>query len=155
MGWYRLLPPAQGAPAPEREDCVAGGRPPPARSDGALRRQPENPETRPVPFQQEGNVRISLSSLPLAVVALVAACTSDAVLTAPSDPTTPGAAVQPEMRRVVIDSTRLAFAGTAAERAAGHYVFTIQDSVPALAPGDYVAGRQGGLVLGRVRAGVQ
>jgi hypothetical protein len=97
-------------------------------------------------------VRISHSSLPVAVIALVAACTGDAVLTAPSGPTTPLAAGQPEMRRVVIDSTHLAFAGTAADRAAGHYVFEIRDSAPALAPGDYVAGRQGGLFLGRVRS---
>jgi hypothetical protein len=85
-----------------------------------------------------------------AAVALLAACTGDTKLTAPSDPGIPPAALQPEMRRVLIDSTHLAFAGTAAERAAGHYVFEIRDSVPALAPGDYVAGRQGGLFLGRV-----
>jgi hypothetical protein len=84
------------------------------------------------------------------VIALVAACTGDAVLTAPSGPTTPLAAGQPEMRRAVIDSTHLTFAGTAPERAAGHYVFEIHDSAPALAPGTYVAGRQGGLFLGRV-----
>lgn len=98
-------------------------------------------------------MRISRSSLPVAVIALVAGCTGDAMLTAPSgDPTTPFAAVQPEMRRVVIDSTQLAFAGTAADRAAGRYVFEIRDSAPAFAPGDYVAGRQGGLFLGRVRS---
>jgi hypothetical protein len=51
---------------------------------------------------------------------------------------------------VVIDSTHLPFAGTAAERAAGHYTFQIRDTVPVLAPGDYIAGRQGGLFLGRV-----
>jgi hypothetical protein len=85
-------------------------------------------------------------------VALIAACTGDAVLTAPSDPTTPLGAVQPEPRRVVIDSTHLAFVGMAADRAAGHYVFEIRDSVPVLAPGDYVAGRQGGVFLGRVLA---
>jgi hypothetical protein len=92
-------------------------------------------------------------SISVAAVALIAACTGDAVLTAPSDhPSTPLGAGQPETRRVVIDSTHLAFAGTAADRAAGHYVFKIQDSVPALAPGDYVAGKQGGLFLGRVVA---
>lgn len=89
-------------------------------------------------------------SLSVAAVALIAACTGDAILTAPSEPTTPLGAVPPEPRRVVIDSTHLAIVGAAADRAAGHYVFEMRDSVPALAPGDYVAGKQGGLFLGRV-----
>jgi len=53
---------------------------------------------------------------------------------------------------VVIDSTHLPFAGTAAQRAAGHYIFEIRDSVPVIAPGDYVAGKQGGRFIGRVRS---
>jgi len=87
-------------------------------------------------------------SITLAAAALVAACRSDALLTAP--PTPSPAARQPELRLVVIDSTQLPFAGTAADRAAGHYDFQIVGTVPAIGPGDYVAGRQGGLFLGRV-----
>ena len=71
-------------------------------------------------------------------------------MTAPSEPQTPAPALQPTTRLVVIDSTRLPFAGTAADRAAGHYGFQVLGTVPAIAPGDYVAGKQGGLFLGRV-----
>jgi len=53
---------------------------------------------------------------------------------------------------VVIDSTNLPFAGTAAGRAAGHYIFQIRDSVPVIAAGDYVAGKQGGRFIGRARS---
>ncbi len=90
------------------------------------------------------------SSIVAAASVVIAACTGDAIVTAPSDPTTPPLALQPEIRLVVIDSTRLPFAGTAADRAAGHYAFQIRDTVPAIAPGDYVAGRQGGRFFGRV-----
>jgi FIMAH domain-containing protein len=89
------------------------------------------------------------SSIIVAAIGVIAACTGDAVMTAPSDPSNP-VAVQPAIRLVVIDSTTLPFAGTAADRAAGHYAFQIVGAVPAIAPGDYVAGRQGGLYLGRV-----
>ena len=71
-------------------------------------------------------------------------------MTAPREPQTPPTALQPTTRLVVIDSTRLPFAGTAADRAAGHYAFQIVGTVPAISPGDYVAGKQGGLYLGRV-----
>ncbi len=94
-------------------------------------------------------MRTRLSFLTVAVSALLAACTSDHTLTAPSNPTT-SAPLQTEVRRIVIDPTHLPFAGTAADRAGGHYVFEIRDSVPVLAPGDYVAGKQGGLYWGRV-----
>jgi len=94
-------------------------------------------------------VRTRLSSLTVAVSALLAACTSDHALTAPSNPTT-SAALQTEVRHIVIDPTHLPFAGTATERAGGHYVFEIRDSVPTLASGDYVAGNQGALYWGRV-----
>ena len=90
------------------------------------------------------------SSIVVAASVVIAACTGDAIVTAPSDPTTPPLALQPEIRLVVIDSTRLPFAGTAADRAAGHYAFQIRGTVPAIAPGDYVAGRQGGRFFGRV-----
>ena len=90
----------------------------------------------------------STLSITLAAAAVVAACSSDALLTAPStlSPATP----QSELRLVVIDSTQLPFAGTAADRAAGHYDFQIVGTVPAIGPGDYVAGRQDSLFLGRV-----
>src|SRR5207247_9513923 len=54
------------------------------------------------------------------------------------------------LRAVVVASPRLRFAGTAADRAAGHYASQIRDTAPAIAPGDYVAGRQGGRFFGRV-----
>ena len=86
--------------------------------------------------------------LSVAAVIAVAACSSDAArTTAPPLPAIPDA---PAIRLVVIDSTTLPFAGTATERAAGHYVFRILGSVPTIGPGDYVAGKQGGLFLGRV-----
>ncbi len=90
------------------------------------------------------------SSIVVAASVVIAACTGDAIVTAPSEPQTPGTALQPTIRLVVIDSTHLPFAGTAADRAAGHYAFQIQGTVPAISPGDYVAGKQGGLWLGRV-----
>ncbi len=85
-------------------------------------------------------------------LALIAACNSDSLLNGPPprEPRPPSSTLQPTIRLVVIDSTHLPFAGTAAQRAAGHYIFEIRDSVPVIAPGDYVAGRQGGLFLGRV-----
>jgi len=89
-------------------------------------------------------------SITVAAVAVIAACNGDAVMTAPPDSQTPAMALQPAIRLVVIDSTRLPFARTAADRAAGHYAFQIQGTVPAISPGDYVAGKQGGLWLGRV-----
>ena len=89
-------------------------------------------------------------SITLAAIAAIAACNGDAGMTAPPQQPTPPAALQPTIRLIVLDSTRLAFAGTAADRAAGHYVFQILGAVPAIGPGDYVAGKQGGLFLGRV-----
>jgi hypothetical protein len=87
------------------------------------------------------------------VVLIAAACTGDAAVTAPPGqrPTQP-ALLQPAIRLVVIDSTRLPFAGSAAERAAGHYVYGVRAAAPVIAPGNYVAGRQGGLYLDRVLA---
>ncbi len=61
------------------------------------------------------------SSIVVAASVVIAACTGDAIVTAPSEPQTPGTALQPTIRLVVIDSTHLPFAGTAADRAAGHY----------------------------------
>jgi hypothetical protein len=91
-------------------------------------------------------------TLTATALALIAACNSDSLLNAPRprEPRPPSSTLQPTIRLVVIDSTNLPFAGTAAERAAGHYIFEIRDSVPVIAPGDYLAGRQGGLFLGRV-----
>ena len=86
------------------------------------------------------------------IAALIAACNGDSLLKAPQEPQPPPSTLQPSVRLVVIDSTQLPFAGTAVSRAAGHYVFQIRDSVPTIHPGDYVAGRQGGLFLGRVIA---
>ena len=92
-------------------------------------------------------------SFATAAIALIAACSGDAAVTAPpsQQPTQP-APLQPAIRLVVIDSTKVPFAGSAAERAAGHYVYAVRSAVPAIAPGNYVAGRQGGLYLGRVLA---
>ena len=98
-------------------------------------------------------MRTSLSSLAVAVIALTAACNRDSTLTAPLGPATPQtAALSPAFRLVAIDSAALPFAGTAAERAAGHYAFQVVDTAPALAPGDYVVAQQGGRFLGRVDA---
>ena len=91
--------------------------------------------------------------LSIAVVAVVAACSEGAQMTAPApQPPAPPPALQPSMRLVVLDSTKVPFAGTAADRAAGHYVFRILGTAPTIQPGDYVAGKQGGLFLGRVRS---
>src|SRR2546421_9602132 len=85
----------------------------------------------------------------MVAIVLIAACNSDTLVTPPRE-TEPDGSLQATKRVVVIDSTSLPFAGTAADRAAGHYVFAIKGSVPAIAAGDYLAGRQGGLFLGSV-----
>ena len=89
----------------------------------------------------------------LAASTVILAC-SDGTPIAGPDSSTPAQppALQASPRLVIVDSTHLAFAGTAADRAAGHYVFQILGPVPAIAPRDYVGGRQGGLFLGQVRS---
>ncbi|HVH10540.1 MAG TPA: hypothetical protein VM736_12155, partial [Gemmatimonadales bacterium] len=85
-----------------------------------------------------------------AALAVIAACSSDAVLPGPGSGASQAATLRAPIRLVVVDSTQLPFAGTAAERAAGVYAFQIVGTAPVVASGDYVAGRQGGLFLGRV-----
>src|SRR2546426_9235915 len=63
-------------------------------------------ETRLPPPWQERTVRTS-SSIVVAASVVIAACTGDAIVNAPSDPTTPPLALQPAIRLVVIDSIRL------------------------------------------------
>lgn len=96
---------------------------------------------------------VLFTAVAVVTIALIAACNGDSLLKAPPEsqpPPAPPTTLQPATRLVVIDSTHLPFAGTAADRAAGHYAFHIMETVPTIHVGDYVAGRQGGLFLGRV-----
>jgi hypothetical protein len=94
-------------------------------------------------------MRRSISLLAAGMV--LAACSGDSWMTSPPVAATPQPAdLQPTIHLVVVDSTVLPFAGTAADRAAGHYVFQVVGIAPTITPGDYVSGRQGGLFLGRV-----
>src|SRR2546423_12417595 len=70
----------------------------------------------------------------IVAIVLIAACNSDTLVTPPRE-TEPDGSLQATKRVVVIDSTSLPFAGIAADRAAGHYVFAIQGSVRAIAAG--------------------
>jgi hypothetical protein len=82
---------------------------------------------------------------------MIAACGGDIDrVTAPPVTPDPPAAPQPSIRFLILDSTQLSFVGTAEERAAGRYVFRVVGTLPAIGLGDYVAGKQGGLFMGRV-----
>ena len=91
--------------------------------------------------------------LTFATATLLVACADGDRMTAPPpQPPPPAIAPQPSIRLVFIDSTRLPLDLAATDRTAGRYVFRVPATAPALAPGDYLAGKQGGLFLGRVRS---
>lgn len=99
-------------------------------------------------------MRARPAALILAVT--VAACARDAAhLTAPPDAPPPPPAPAPTLHLVVLDSTALSLSRAATDRAGGHFVFTVLGAVPTLAPGDYIAVKQGGLYLGVLRSASQ
>ncbi len=94
-------------------------------------------------------MRIPLHFFPVAAIIAIAACGSDSErLTAPAT-AGPGPA-QPSVRYVILDSTQVSYLAAASDRQMGNYVFQVRGTAPAISLGDYVAGKQGGLFMGRV-----
>jgi len=93
-------------------------------------------------------VRIPLH-LPVAAIIAIAACRSDSErLTAPA--TAGPSPAQPSVRYVILDSTQVSYLAAASDREMGDYAFQVLGTAPAIGLGDYVAGKQGGLFMGRV-----
>ena len=87
--------------------------------------------------------------LGLAVVVFAVACSSDSQrLTAP--PTAGPNASQSAVRYLILDTTQLSYLSTVSDRSTGRYVFRVLGTVPTIEVGNYVAGKQGGLFMGRV-----